>query len=60
MADLSLDKLDSIRFKKIRATGNVQITVDGDTLVITTSPKITVSRTSPPDPAEGDLWCEPQ
>jgi hypothetical protein len=59
MADLSLDKLDSIRFKKIRAAGNVVLTLDGEVLVITIAPKITVSADAPLDPTINDLWFEP-
>lgn len=58
MADLSLDTLESPRFRKLRVDGNVTLTLDGDVLVIGSSPRITIAPLAPDNPAVGDLWID--
>lgn len=58
MPDLSLDTLDSPRFRKLRVDGNVTITIDGDLLIVGSSPRLSVQATAPVSPAVNDLWVD--
>lgn len=58
MADVSLDLLESVRFRKLRVDGNVTLTVQGNVLVVGSSPRITVAPLAPDAPAVGDLWID--
>lgn len=59
MPDLSLDTLDSPRFRKLRIDGNVTLTLDGDVLIIGNAPRIYVQTDEPTDPPADSLWIDP-
>jgi hypothetical protein len=58
MTDVSIDTLESIRFRKLRVDGNVTLTLQGEVLIVGSSPRITVAPIAPDNPAVGDLWID--
>jgi hypothetical protein len=58
MTDVSIDTLESIRFRKLRVDGNVTLTLQGDVLIVGSAPRIYIQPLAPENPPLNALWID--